>query len=145
MPTQARKEKDHRSLSSSFEKSGSQIKNGPATLRPTRGADGLTAEPKSLVQYSDDELASSPNSVFAEVPAEHQARWTSSVSDGFETTTDTPTGRKEKKRAMQAAKDHALLGTDRWFARNGHFLTFIGLYLFSIMVLFRPYELIGGL
>lgn len=37
------------------------------------------------------------------------------------------------------------MGKERWLVRNGHTLTFVGLYLFSVMVLFRPYELIPGL
>lgn len=45
----------------------------------------------------------------------------------------------------QAKKDNELLGRDRWLVRNGHFITFIGLYLFSILVLFRPYEIVPGL
>src|SRR5687767_996325 len=49
---------------------------------------------------------------------------------------------KEKKRVE---KDRALLSGERWLARNGHALTYIGLYMFSIMVFFRPYELIPAL
>ncbi|MGB7203364.1 MAG: O-antigen ligase family protein [Pyrinomonadaceae bacterium] len=47
--------------------------------------------------------------------------------------------------SKQVKKDNELLGRDRWLVRNGHFVTFIGLYLFSIMVLFRPYEIVPGL
>jgi O-antigen ligase len=50
--------------------------------------------------------------------------------------------KKEKKRVE---KDLALLAGERWLARNGHTLTYIGLYMFSIMVFFRPYELIPAL
>lgn len=50
--------------------------------------------------------------------------------------------KKEKKRVE---KDRALLSSERWLARNGHTLTYIGLYMFSIMVFFRPYELIPAL
>lgn len=56
-------------------------------------------------------------------------------------TTEPSSNRKEKK----ARKDRELLSDDRWLVRNGHFFTYIGLYLFSILVLFRPYELIPGL
>ncbi len=49
---------------------------------------------------------------------------------------------KDEKRAI---KDKQLLTADRWLVRNGHFFTYIGLYLFSILVLFRPYELISSL
>jgi O-antigen ligase len=41
-------------------------------------------------------------------------------------------------------KDRELLGRERWLKRNGHTATYIGLFLFSIMVLFRPYEIIPG-
>ncbi len=34
---------------------------------------------------------------------------------------------------------------ERWLVRTGHKLTYIGLFVFSIMVLFRPYEIVPGL
>ncbi len=52
---------------------------------------------------------------------------------------------KQKKQGKKAEKDFELLSGDRWLERNGHTLTFVGLYLFSIMVLFRPYELVTEL
>jgi hypothetical protein len=48
---------------------------------------------------------------------------------------------KQNKQEKKAEKDRELLGSDRWLVRNGHGLTYLGLYLFSILVLFRPYEL----
>ncbi len=53
--------------------------------------------------------------------------------------------KKSKGEEKQVEKDKVLLKSDLWLVRNGHFVTFIGLYLFSIMVLFRPYELVPGL
>lgn len=52
---------------------------------------------------------------------------------------------KTKKRERQAEKDIKILDNESWVVRNGHFLTYIGLYCFSILVYFRPYELIPGL
>lgn len=49
------------------------------------------------------------------------------------------------KKAKKKRKDFRLLSSDHWLARNGHFTTYIGLFLFSIMVLFRPYEIVPGL
>lgn len=46
--------------------------------------------------------------------------------------------------ARRQAKDAKLLKQDNWLVRNGHFLTYIGLYLFSFMTLVRPYEIIPG-
>ncbi len=42
------------------------------------------------------------------------------------------------------AKDFELLNKDNWLVRNGHFTTYIGLYLFTFMVLVRPYEIVPG-
>ncbi len=49
------------------------------------------------------------------------------------------------KKAKKKQKDLNLFKSDHWLARNGHFATYIGLFLFSIMVLFRPYEIVPGL
>ena len=49
------------------------------------------------------------------------------------------------KSAKRAERDRKLLSRDRWLVRNGHFFTYLGLYAFSILVLFRPYELVPGL
>ncbi|MGI9056018.1 MAG: O-antigen ligase family protein [Pyrinomonadaceae bacterium] len=53
--------------------------------------------------------------------------------------------KKLEKAEKQIEKDFEMLSGDNWLVRNGHSLTFIGLYLFSILVLFRPYELIPQL
>lgn len=52
---------------------------------------------------------------------------------------------KYQKQEKKTARDFEALSKDYWLARNGHTLTFIGLYLFSILVLFRPYELTPAL
>ncbi len=49
---------------------------------------------------------------------------------------------KQKKRKLKTEK---LLTADNWMARNGHGLTFVGIFLFTFFVFFRPYELIPGL
>ncbi len=59
--------------------------------------------------------------------------------------TDHLAARKEKKRLERAEKDFQILNRDSWVKRNGHHLTYIGLYVFSILVLYRPYELVPGL
>lgn len=52
---------------------------------------------------------------------------------------------KREKSRKRLGSDSKLLKTDRWLVRNGHALSFIGLFLFSIIVLYRPYELVPGL
>lgn len=53
--------------------------------------------------------------------------------------------KRREKKAKKTDTDVKLLEGDRWLVRNGHSLTYFGLFLFSIMVLFRPYELVSGL
>lgn len=53
--------------------------------------------------------------------------------------------KKHQKKQKSAAKDLNLLQSDRWIVRNGHTLTYCGVFLFSFFVFFRPYELIPGL
>lgn len=52
---------------------------------------------------------------------------------------------KSGRAAKKAERDRALLGSENWLRQNGHTLSYLGLYLFSILVLFRPYELVPGL
>jgi hypothetical protein len=41
-----------------------------------------------------------------------------------------------------AEKDEYLLSRDNWKARTGHTFTYIGIFLFTLVIYFRPYELI---
>jgi|GEM_PF-678148 len=57
-------------------------------------------------------------------------------------------GRYQTQRATrptQSEKDKAKLARDNWLVRNGHSITYFGLYLFSVLVLFRPYEIVPGM
>lgn len=53
--------------------------------------------------------------------------------------------RRRGGRSAESVVATPLLKGDRWLVRHGHTVTFIGLYLFSIMVLYRPYEIVPGL
>jgi putative inorganic carbon (HCO3(-)) transporter len=52
---------------------------------------------------------------------------------------------KAAKKAKKMARDRAVLKNERWLSRNGHGATYFVLFLFSIMVLFRPYEIVPGM
>lgn len=52
---------------------------------------------------------------------------------------------KRRKVEKKVARDRDLLDGEKWLRRNGHTLTYVGLYLFSVLVFFRPYELISAL
>lgn len=50
---------------------------------------------------------------------------------------------KQAKKDQAIAKDQKLLSKDGWLAKNGHTLSFAGLFLFTFWLYFRPYELLG--
>jgi hypothetical protein len=52
---------------------------------------------------------------------------------------------KQKRAEKKTERDSRLLSSDRWLARKGHNLTYIGIFLFTFVVYFRPYELIPAL
>lgn len=52
---------------------------------------------------------------------------------------------KVNKKQKSIQRDQRLLSSDRWLARNGHTLTYVGIFLFTLVVYFRPYELIPAL
>ena len=64
------------------------------------------------------------------------------IIDTEQTPAETP---NQKKKQRKAEKDFDLLSNENWLMRNGHTLSYVGLYIFSILVLFRPYELIPSL
>ncbi len=53
--------------------------------------------------------------------------------------------RKQEKIQKKLQKDVEQLNKDTWFKNKGHSYTYAGLFLFSVLVLFRPYELIPPL
>ncbi len=53
--------------------------------------------------------------------------------------------KKLEKENKKRQKDEDLINSETWIIRNGHTLTFIGVFLFSFFVFYRPYELIPGL
>jgi len=54
-------------------------------------------------------------------------------------------GTRAAKQFERRQKDSRLLTSEHWLARNGHTISFVCLYLFSVMVLYRPYELVPAL
>jgi hypothetical protein len=52
---------------------------------------------------------------------------------------------RPNKKQKKIEKDERLLSSDRWLTRNGHTLTYVGIFLFTFTLYFRPYEWIPGL
>lgn len=137
MPIERSKEKDYKPLQSAL--GSTEPKSGDTpSLRPPRAQD---SEPESLVNLGlidgedkTPEVAQAAPQPASEQPAKREKKASNAAP-----------GTKEAKREKKVEKDKRLLADDRWLVRNGHGLTFFLLYLFSIMVLFRPYELVPGL
>ncbi|MBX3293861.1 MAG: hypothetical protein KF881_13315 [Acidobacteria bacterium] len=120
--------------------------------RPPRqyGIEPETPERIGLSNSHAHKTDEGANSHFPERPAEVVPA-TSGSQVQHESFPEKEPGTKRKKRTARetdpklAERDAELLTRDRWLVRHGHTATFIGLYLFSIMVLFRPYEIVPGL
>ena len=97
-------------------------------------------------------LTNPDNSTIKEIPLEADSEKTEIVSPEFSVSpkSDAPLDEevsyseqvKLNNKKKRADKDRELLSADKWLKRNGHSLTYAGLFLFSVLVLFRPYELI---
>ncbi len=145
MPIERSKEKDYKTLSTQS-KAGSKASDGLMPLRPSGTAsDAAATGSTNLVNlnftYANDVDPPAPNSKTEEASkADASERPATNKESAYE-----PKDGRAAKKAKRDEKDHKLLSHERWLARNGHLLTYFGLYLFSILVLFRPYELIPAL
>ena len=52
---------------------------------------------------------------------------------------------KKEKKQKRREKDSELLSSDKWLSKSGHALTYIGIFIFTLFVYFRPYELFPAL
>ena len=151
------KSRDYESLASRAAKNGgasgdqstlkslASVKNEKSGEQQIRHAQGLKnsiriSEAQRAKVSEETEISESAETVRAEVvaaaPAENRApEIPSTYADQ----------QKIRKKEKLAEKDSRLITSDRWIGRNGHALTYVGLYAFSILVLFRPYELVPGL
>ena len=151
MPIERSKSKDLKPLSPPSKNRGRGGRD-PSPLCPAGvGNEATTVELNNLVNLSYS-YGKEPNAKISNVdappPPVNDARvYESAARDASVIAVETakPATQSSAKKAKKESKDKALLGGDRWLVRNGHLITFIGLYLFSIMVLFRPYEIVPGL
>jgi len=145
MPANKNNKSDYQSLRNSAENA-----NGgePLTLKPAAAKKNESVTESLVNPYKKQQIietSSEPVSLETEisqadffVPAEKV-----SVENVEELTYAEKT--KRKKEEKKEEKDRELLNSEQWLKRNGHTLTYIGIYFFSILVLFRPYEIIPGL
>ncbi|CAN5626371.1 hypothetical protein BH20ACI4_BH20ACI4_28490 [soil metagenome] len=146
MPADKTNNKDYRTLSNSKE-NGEPKSRDRATLNPLRNERKITTNDSLSNPSNKKESGKNPsdpseseNSAAADfvLKIENKPQIESEELNYAEQ-------KKAKKEEKQTDKDFEMLTGDNWLIRNGHTLTYAGLYLFSILVLFRPYELIPAL
>jgi O-antigen ligase len=146
MPADKTNNKDYRTLSNSKE-NGEAKSREPKTLKPLRNEGKITSNDSFSNPFNKKETSKIPSA-----PNDFQSSDAADFS--FKDEKKPPVESEElnyaeqkkiKKEEKQIEKDFEMLTGDNWLVRNGHTLTYAGLYLFSILVLFRPYELIPAL
>lgn len=137
---------DYKPLKSSAKKGGADT-GEPKSLKPSSGGKRISAD-EGLInpnkKFREPEISSEPSPPKQEtLEAENFVLKPNVVNSKKELTFAEE--QKYKKKEKKEQKDRDLLSSDKWLARNGHTLSYVGLYLFSVLVLFRPYELIPEL
>jgi O-antigen ligase len=151
----AKKSPDYKSISSTAGKGGAKT-HEQNTLRPLDRLKKTENSPsQSLANpQNNQQNRETPSAIFHKTDENARAEFVVSEDETAKNIKDSASFSEEisyserqkiEKKEKRAAKDRRLLSGEKWLARNGHILTFIGLYLFSVMVLFRPYEIVPGL
>ena len=138
MPSEKINSSDYKTLSSPSRNGGAQTNDHSSLKPPNQNNNQLSFENLSNPFYTETSENASDNAPSAEPTVEtkqpiSETPLTEDLTYAVE--------KKVQKEEKRLEKDFKLLTNDRWLARNGHTLTFVGLYLFSILVLFRPYEI----
>jgi putative inorganic carbon (HCO3(-)) transporter len=147
------KNNDYRSISPNLKKNGengdrSNLKSSNK-LRPNPE---VTNRPANLTNpFQKDEIAITVTNELTPRP-KPKTEFVETESTNKKTevkTSSVPTSyaeeQKERKIQKGIEKDKKLLSSDPWLARNGHALTYLGIFLFTLVVYFRPYEWVPGL
>ena len=148
MPAKKSDSQDYKSLSSPAKNGGAKQIEQSASLKPPTSKKQDSPAENLINPDREFESKEIPLASFSEEtetpPADFPVLNTNGVRASEQELTYAEL-QKQKKVEKKAERDRKLLTGDRWLVRNGHTLTYIGLYLFSILVLFRPYELVSGL
>lgn len=147
------KNSDYQSLASAAKKGGENLRDQNSLKPSGKLKTTVKAHLRSLKSFQNkpQNEENSPASVLesdeklaTDISAPFKSKTNESIVEPLVETSYSEQ-QKIKKKEKKSLKDRELLSRDNWLARNGHVLTFVGLYLFSILVLFRPYELVPGL
>lgn len=142
MPTESSKSRDYKPLASSKSSDDTSALGGPSTLRPSailNRVDEPAAEREVIDLSGGAELESNG------IESEAETRFDQDQEPRADLIDPEPTAKAGYRRERKQRKDVKLLANERWLVRNGHTFTYVGLFIFSVLVLFRPYELISSL
>ncbi|HXG85693.1 MAG TPA: O-antigen ligase family protein [Pyrinomonadaceae bacterium] len=153
MPADKKTSTDYRTLRSAATNGGvNSIDN--RTLQPAakRNRESEQSAPKNLINPGLTDLNSEKVTETIQGESISETPDAARVENSFPATKiesnveiDYADTQKQRKREKKSVKDRKLLSADRWLAKRGHTLTYAGIFLFTLTVYFRPYELIPGL
>lgn len=132
MASNKTKSKDYRSLINPGRKSPDLSGDIPSLKKPTKTTPPAESGPQGSVDVAPQFDRTETPPVVTEFPVPPPQE-------------PTPRSSRKEKKDRKDEKDRELLTSDRWLVRKGHDLTYVALFLFSIMVLFRPYEIVPGM
>lgn len=145
MPAKSNKSLDYQSLRKRTNGDGAADGNEKFSLKPSNTKNEILV-PESLVNPYKKIEAIPSEPVFIEPKISETEFFAPQIADEIpKKETNYAEEVKQKKEEKKEKRDRDLLDGERWLKRNGHILTYSGLYFFSVLVLFRPYELIPGL
>jgi O-antigen ligase len=149
MPASKTKNRDYQSLAPGSNKNGNG-RGDQATLKPLDALKNeKTSEPEIHHAQSLKNSYQISEAKTAEISKAFETEFVTAETENIAAAPENPFSyaeqQKIRKKEKLAEKDSQLIDGDRWIGRNGHALTYAGLYIFSILVLFRPYELVPGL
>jgi O-antigen ligase len=145
MPSSKEKSQDYSSISN-----GSKAilveQNSVKSLKPARNQDELLGLDKTLSSkgFQQDSNAEIFITKGAEPFESSEIKPLETINDTEIKLTYAQTLKKEKA-DKATEKDRLLLDNDGWLQKNGHTFSYIGIFLFTLALYFRPYELIPGL
>lgn len=152
---QKKNKTDYKTLSNSKE-NGAAKSRDLATLKPAQNVRKTVAAGETQTFSNSKEKININSSAPENVPGEFLLKENISAKNGDKVSEikEKPVRTenlnyadeiKQKKEEKRAERDKELLTSDKWLIRNGHTLSYAGLYFFSVLVLLRPYEILPGL
>ncbi len=157
MPANKTRSLDYQSLASPAKNTGADFADR-AALKPSARQNGKEeSAPKNLInpkstdsnlEKANGELSQkNPSESISETEETARAENSSSAVKTEQTEKETTHAepQKKKKQGKKDEKDRKLLNRENWLARNNHGFTYVGIFLFTLVVYFRPYELIPAL